>query len=85
MLYPNVLQHTIYHPPIFDNGAESTFMAPAKVKTFEVEIIYLTQRNKSKRKRLSIPILPLKSLKFHFITAKRFYFGIAKQILIKQT
>ena len=36
VLHPNVLQHTIYHPPVFDKGAEPTFMAPAKVKTFEM-------------------------------------------------
>ena len=48
VLHPNVLQHAINHPPVFDKGAEPTFMAPAKVKTFEVmkvEIICLTQRN----------------------------------------
>ena len=33
VLHPNVLQHAINHPPVFDKGAEPTFMAPAKVKT----------------------------------------------------
>ena len=37
MLHSNVLQHTVYHPPVFDKGAEPTFMAPAKVKTFEMK------------------------------------------------
>ena len=33
VLHPNVLQHTIYHPSVFDKGAEPTFMAPVKVYT----------------------------------------------------
>ena len=34
----------------------------------------------SKWKHLTIPIFPLKCLKYHFIAAKRFYLGIANQI-----
>ena len=45
VLHPNVLQHTIYHPPIFDHGAESTFMAPAKVKTKKYQEHFLEVEN----------------------------------------
>jgi len=31
VLHPNVLQHAINHPPVFDKGAEPTFMAPVAI------------------------------------------------------
>ena len=45
VLHPNVLQHAINHPPVFDKGAEPTFMAPAKVKTKKYQEHFLEVEN----------------------------------------
>ena len=72
VLHPNVLQHTINHPLVFDNGAEPTFMAPAKVRNFEMKNVnlFVLPSSSVKLKLLSILIFTSKRLKCHLITAK---------------